>query len=89
MVNQAKLRSFRTAPKYMYGVEIPKDYNDALRLDAINGNTRWADATKREMDQLNNYNTFESMGRVAIPKGYKKIRVHLVFACKHDRRRKD
>jgi len=30
MANQAKLCSFRTAPKYMYGYEIPKHYADAL-----------------------------------------------------------
>ncbi|CAJ1964462.1 unnamed protein product [Cylindrotheca closterium] len=33
LINQAKLRSFRAAPRYMYGFEIPKDYKDALRLD--------------------------------------------------------
>ena len=30
MANQAKLRSFRTSPKYMYGFEIPKDYKHAV-----------------------------------------------------------
>jgi hypothetical protein len=25
-VNQAKLRSFRTTPQYMYGYEVPKNY---------------------------------------------------------------
>jgi hypothetical protein len=34
MANQAKLRSFRAAPKYMYGIEIPKDYLDAIRLNS-------------------------------------------------------
>src|SRR5210317_64504 len=43
MVNQAKLRSFRTAPRYMYGFEIPKDYNNGLRLDKLHGNTKWQD----------------------------------------------
>jgi transposase InsO family protein len=89
MVNQAKLRSFRTAPKYMYGFEIPKDYNDALRLDRLHGNTKWQDCTKLEMDQLAEYNVFVDIGKGApIPKGYQKIRVHLVYACKHDGRHK-
>jgi len=26
MVNQAKLKSFRTAPRYKYGYEVPRDY---------------------------------------------------------------
>src|SRR6056300_1198686 len=89
MVNQAKLRSFRTAPKYMYGFEIPKDYKDALRLDRLNGNTRWQDATKVEMDQLAEYKVFIDMGLgTPIPKGFQRTRVHLVYACKHDGRHK-
>ncbi|MEC8171189.1 MAG: reverse transcriptase domain-containing protein, partial [Candidatus Thermoplasmatota archaeon] len=89
MANQAKLRSFRTAPKYMYGYEIPKDYNDALRLDRLHGNTKWQDATQVEMDQLMEYKVFVDLGKgTPVPKGYQKIRVHLVYACKHDGRHK-
>ena len=29
MANQAKLRSFRTAPKYKYGFQVPRDYKHA------------------------------------------------------------
>ena len=39
MVNQAKLRSYRTAPKYMFGCEVPRDYAHAEILDGQNGNT--------------------------------------------------
>jgi hypothetical protein len=41
MANQAKLRSFCTAPRYMYGFEIPRDYSHAVRLDSQNGHTKW------------------------------------------------
>ena len=34
MVNQAKLRSYHTAPKYMFGYEIPRDCEHAKQLDA-------------------------------------------------------
>ncbi len=44
MANQAKLRSFRTAPKYKYGIEIARDHNDAVRLDKLNNNTKWTEA---------------------------------------------
>ena len=44
MVNQAKLRSYNTAPRYKYGFEVPKTYEQAMRLDQRNGNTLWADA---------------------------------------------
>jgi hypothetical protein len=45
MVNQAKLRSFNTAPKYNYSYEIPRTYEQAKRLDQRNGNTLWVDTT--------------------------------------------
>ena len=85
MANQAKLRSYRYAPKYMFGFEVPRNYNHALELDKKNGNTRWQDCTKVEMEQLYEYSTFVD-GK--IPPGYKKIRTHLVFAVKHDGRHK-
>lgn len=91
MVNQAKLRSFRTAPVYKYGFEIPRDYAHAMALDRLNGNDNWKRAATLEFDQLLDYKTFIDKGhiRVAIiPPGYKKIRVHLVFDVKHDGRHK-
>ena len=39
MANQAKLRSFRLAPKYKYGFEIPRDYKHAVELDEKHGTT--------------------------------------------------
>jgi hypothetical protein len=45
MVNQAKLKSFNTAPKYKYGYEIPRTYEQAKQLDQKNGSTKWGDAT--------------------------------------------
>jgi hypothetical protein len=37
MVNQSKLRSYRTCKKYMYGFEIPRGYEDAIRLNKVLG----------------------------------------------------
>jgi hypothetical protein len=91
LVNQAKLRSFRTAPRFKYGFEIPKDYDHAMFLDRRNGNTKWQDANKLEFDQLDDYHTFQDIGHsktATPPSGYKKIRVHLVFDVKHDGRHK-
>jgi hypothetical protein len=89
LVNQAKLRSFGTATKYKYGYEIPKSYEHATRLDAQAGNTQWQDATALEMAQLHEYDTFKDCGhRGDPPKGFKKIRTHVVFDCKHDGRHK-
>ena len=89
MINQAKIRSYRHDPKYMFGFEIPRNYNHALELDKSNGNTRWQDCTKLELSQINDYSVFEDRGKViAIPQGYKKIRKDLVYAMKHDGRHK-
>ena len=91
LINQAKLRSYRHTTKYMYGYRIPRDYAEAVVFDLENGNTLWQDATKLEMVQMDDYEVFKDMGifnETGIPTGFKKIRVHLVFAVKHDGRHK-
>jgi hypothetical protein len=91
MVNQDKLKSFHTAPKYKYGYEIPRTYEQAKRIDAKNGNTLWGDATILELSQINEYVTFIDKGhhsKVAPAAGFKRIRVHIVYDVKHDGRHK-
>ena len=91
IVNQAKLRSYNTSHKYKYGYEIPRTYEQAIRLDNKNGNTLWADAIKLELQQISDYNTFIDKGhhtKTRPPPGYKKIRVHFVVDVKHDGRHK-
>ena len=91
LVKQAKLKSYRQAPKYKFGYRIPRDYEEALKFDEINQNTKWQDATDIEMGQLNEYEAFIDAGiygRDKPPEGYKKIRAHLVFDVKHDGRHK-
>ena len=73
LVNQAKLRSFRTSPKYMYGYQVPKDYEEAMLLDKQNGNTRWGDCTDLEIQQLLEYQVFIDKGlfsHTSIPIGF-------------------
>ena len=58
------------------------------------GNSRWYDATKMELDQINEYQVFIDCGIAKYDRkskrvmnaaqAYQKINVHLVFACKHD-----
>jgi hypothetical protein len=89
MVNQAKLRSYRSARRYKHAYEVPRDYMHAKQLDTRNGNMLWCDAVALEMSQLNDYNMFKDLGyKAEAPAGYKKIRMHLVFDCKHDGRHK-
>jgi hypothetical protein len=74
MANQAKLRSFRLAPKYKYGFKMPWDYKHAVELDEKHGTTQWVDATSLEMVQLDDYNCFHDQGKgVDIPTGFKTI----------------
>ena len=91
LIKQARLRSFRTAPKYKYGFQVPRTYDEAVIFDTRNGNTKWQDATTLEMKQLSDYDTFIDKGTFArenIPTGFKKITVHLIFDVKHDGRHK-
>ena len=93
-INQTKNRQVRRSATYQFGYLIPRYYKHALELDKLNGNSRWYDATKKELDQINEYKVFITHGRAKYdPKSkriinasqeYQKIKVHLVFACKHD-----
>ena len=61
-INQSKIRQVRRSAVYQFGFLIPKDYNQALQLDEQNGNSKWYDATKLEMDQINEYKVFQDHG---------------------------
>jgi hypothetical protein len=63
MVNQSKLWPYKTREKYMYGFEISLlGYEDAISLDKLHANDNRQNATKLEMDQLHEYNTFHDKG---------------------------
>ena len=97
-INQSKIRQVRRSAVYQFGFLIPIDYKQAIQLDEQNGNSKWYDATKLEMDQINEYKVFQDHGKAQYdpklrqvsnaPNGYKKIRVHVIFAVKHDGRHK-
>ncbi len=85
--NKARICQNFYKPKYKYGVQIPRDYNDAIYLDTLNGNTLWQDTTKLEMELMDSYSVFKDGGLDApVPQNYKNIRVHLVYDVKHDGR---
>ena len=52
-INQTKMRQVSSSATYLFGYLIPRDYKHALELDKLNGNSRWYDATKKELDQIN------------------------------------
>ena len=40
-VKQSRIRQVRASARYQHGFQVPRDYNDAMRLDKENGNTHW------------------------------------------------
>ena len=87
-IKKAKLHSLRTKPRYKFGVLVPRNYEQALELDEQNGDTKWKDAIDLELQQVISHGTFRDLGFAPGPNGFQKIRVHYVFDCKHDGRRK-
>ena len=92
-VKQSRIRQVRASVRYQHGFQVPKDYNDAMRLDKENGNTHWQDAMDLELTQIHEYKVFKDTGKakfhngkVVTPDGFQKIRVHFAYAVKHDGR---
>jgi hypothetical protein len=87
--NKAKLRSQYFKPKFKYGIEVPRSYGHAKRIDGNDPEQRnlWQLAVDKEMECLHKHGVFKDLGKdTPIPNGHKKIRVHLVFDVKHDGR---
>ena len=79
-VKQSRIRQVRASARYQHGFQVPKDYNDAMRLDKENGNTHWQDAMDLELTQIHEYKVFRDTGKakfhngkVATPDGFQKI----------------
>jgi hypothetical protein len=60
--NISYVKSYRQSSKYKFGYRIPKDYEEALKLDELNQNTKWEDATITKMSQLKEYKCFIDAG---------------------------
>jgi len=89
LVNQAKLQSFCHTPVYQYGYLVPQNHDQAMELDYKNGNKLWKESEEIELEQINEFNVFNDLGKGGRPPpDYKKIRVHFVYAVKHDGRHK-
>ena len=79
---QSWMRQVRASARYQHGFQVPKDYNDAIRLDKENSNTHWQDAMNLELTGKAQFHN----GKAVTPNGFQKIRVHFVYAVKHDGR---
>ena len=61
---QSRIRQARRAKKYMFRYLIPSSYKEALEFDNENNNTKWADATREEMDGIKEQQFFTKHQRV-------------------------
>ena len=96
-IKQSKIREVRRSQTYMFGYLIPRNYMEAMQFDSENKNSKWYDAIKVEMESMREYKVFKKWDKAIIdkhkkvmnsPKGYHRIKVHLVFAVKFDGRHK-
>jgi hypothetical protein len=74
MVNQAKLRSHRTATKLKSGYQVARNYAEAVRLDERNGNSKCQEAIDLELQQIYEYDTFVELAHqtsAKVPQEYK------------------
>ena len=80
----------RKARKYEYGIEVPRNWGDVIRLDAKNGDRAWQDAVEKEIGALLNLGCFDIQvdKHYKPPRTYQYARLHLIYAVKQDLHRK-
>ena len=92
-IKQSKIRQVRRSQTYMFGYLIPTNYMEAMQFDSENKNSKWYDAIKIEMESMLEYKVFKKWDKAILdkhkkvknpPKGYHRIKVHLVVAVKFD-----
>ena len=74
--------------KFKFGVEIPRSPKHALQLDEEHGNNNWQKSIKKELDEINDYETFRLPEDGESLIGFQQIPNHLVFDVKFDGRHK-
>jgi hypothetical protein len=66
---------------HKFGIEVPKTYDDCVRLDRQNGNTLWQDAIREEMSKVKV--TFQILNDgESIPPTFQEMRCHMVYDVK-------
>lgn len=66
---------------HKFGIEIPKTYEDCVRIDKENGNTYWQDAIRKEMAKVRI--AFKTLGDdEQVPPTFQQMRCHMVYDVK-------
>ena len=92
-IRRAEKSAAKTKHKaeFKYGIEIPRNWTDIVRIDLASGNTLWADAVKKEVAALIHHGCFHFVSSEAFKpnKGeYQYCHLHFVYEVKTDLRQK-
>ena len=74
IVMQSKIRQGRRSNKYMCGYLIPRSYKEALEFGKENNNTKWADATRDEVDPIKEQEVFTTCQRTKWDSNHKNLK---------------
>jgi len=89
---ESMVRAYRASvngDKFMFGVEIPRNVKHALELDKANGNNLWKESIEKELQMINQFQTFRRLKKgERLTSDYKRVPYFIVFANKFDGRRK-
>ena len=89
MINQVRLRNFRNAPRYKCGFQVPRKHQEDSLINEREGNSKWVDSERLEIQQLHECDTFKNLGKGGpTPDKHKKIPCHVVCDVKWDGRHK-
>jgi len=91
--NEQKEEKKQQGPKrtgtFKYGLEVPKNWKDLLRIDEAAGNRKWQEAVEKEVAALVMHGCFDFKSPDFKPSGeYQYCRLHFVYEVKNDLRQK-
>ena len=84
-------KKFSTAPRYKYGIQVPRTVDQARKIDAGNGDQLWQAAIDKELKSLLDLDCFEFKPagfQNQLDESWQKTTLHCVFDVKHDLTRK-
>ena len=74
-MKQVHLNSTNNAPRIKFGIRVLRNHAEAMDFDRKNGNKKWYDVEKLDLNQIYEYESFQSLGYNApTPQGHTKIR---------------
>ena len=92
LMRRAQKQNGSSKPKpdnFKYGIEVPRNWKDIVRIDKAAGNSKWQDAVTKEVAALIQHGCFKFMPKdFKPPSDYQYCRLHFVYEVKNDLRQK-